>query len=384
MKVSYHSVHQPKCGVCRKHCKSFESLREHSKGLLAKDNCSKIFHERGCDLCMEIFDSPILSSEHKWTCRLPPPTRLGTVSSSLMEQEISILDKSNGNIGPQIHEAVAIDCEMVGGGSDGTLNLCGRVCLIDEYENIIFHAYVQPQMPVTDYRSDVTGLSEEHLIDAMPLKEVQEKISEILYNGESIGIARIDGGKARLLVGHSLEHDLDCLRITYPDHLMSDYGIGGMRNGKWKFLSISFLGQIRSMVEVRCMEHYPSIARSTLCFRFMRDTAKYHPLMKTNLVSHSLKYLTKMYLGYDIQMGVHDPYEDCVSVMRLYKRMRDQDHLKDFIGACLPSHVTEFLTNEFEYCKMKDLEKLTPDELYEMSRSKYRCWCLDLLQKVRP
>lgn len=76
----------------------------------------------------------------------------GTVSSSLMEQEISILDKSNGNIGPQIHEAVAIDCEMVGGGSDGTLNLCGRVCLIDEYENIIFHAYVQPQMPVTDYR----------------------------------------------------------------------------------------------------------------------------------------------------------------------------------------------------------------------------------------
>lgn len=88
--------------------------------------------------------------------------------------------------------------------------------------------------------------------------------------------------------------------------------------------------------------------------------------------------------SYDIQMGVHDPYEDCVSVMRLYKRMRDQDHLKDFIGACLPSHVTEFLTNEFEYCKMKDLEKLTPDELYEMSRSKYRCWCLDLLQKVRP
>lgn len=28
-----------------------------------------------------------------------------------------------------------------------------------------------------------------------------------------------------------------------------------------------------------------------------RDTAKYHPLMKTNLVSHSLKYLTRTYLG---------------------------------------------------------------------------------------
>ena len=66
----------------------------------------------------------------------------------------------------------------------------------------------------------MSGLTEELLKDAMPLKEVQEKIQEILYNGESIGIARIDGGKARLLVGHSLEHDLDCLNMTYPDHLI--------------------------------------------------------------------------------------------------------------------------------------------------------------------
>lgn len=69
-------------------------------------------------------------------------------------------------------------------------------------------------------RSDLTGLSEEHLRDAMPLKEVQEKILEILYNGESIGMARVDGGKAKLLVGHSLEHDLDCLNMSYPDHLI--------------------------------------------------------------------------------------------------------------------------------------------------------------------
>jgi RNA exonuclease 4 len=33
-------------------------------------------------------------------------------------------------------------------------------------------------------------------------------------------MARLAGGKARLLVGHALEHDLDCLRMTYPDHLL--------------------------------------------------------------------------------------------------------------------------------------------------------------------
>ncbi|MCI22753.1 apoptosis-enhancing nuclease-like, partial [Trifolium medium] len=40
---------------------------------------------------------------------------------------------------------------MVGGGSDGSLDLCARVCLIDENENIIFHSYVTPPIPVTNY-----------------------------------------------------------------------------------------------------------------------------------------------------------------------------------------------------------------------------------------
>lgn len=34
MKVSYHSAHEPRCGVCQKHCRSFESLREHLTGEL--------------------------------------------------------------------------------------------------------------------------------------------------------------------------------------------------------------------------------------------------------------------------------------------------------------------------------------------------------------
>lgn len=49
-------------------------------------------------------------------------------------------------------EAIAMDCEMVGGGSDGSLDLCARVCLIDEDEKLLFHAYVEPPIPVTNYR----------------------------------------------------------------------------------------------------------------------------------------------------------------------------------------------------------------------------------------
>lgn len=69
-------------------------------------------------------------------------------------------------------------------------------------------------------RYDVTGLTEEHLKDAMGLNEVRDTIFEILFNGESVEKLRLDGGKARLLVGHDLGHDLDCLRMNYPEHML--------------------------------------------------------------------------------------------------------------------------------------------------------------------
>ncbi|XP_039013866.1 apoptosis-enhancing nuclease-like [Hibiscus syriacus] len=321
MKISYHSVHQPRCWVCQKHCKSFESVREHINNPLSKTKCSKFFAERGCTHCLRVLDSSSYLDEHKKMCRIIAPVPLGTKITPCMESNAgSIMDETQNG---KVQRVIAMDCEMVGGGSDGSIDLCSRVCLVDEDENIILHTYVQPQIPVTNYRYEVTGLTEDHLKDAMPLNEVQDKITKILYNGKSVGSIPPDGGMARLLVGHGIRHDLDCLRMKYPGHMQ-------------------------------------------------RDTAKYHPLMKTNLVSHSLKHLTKTYLGYDIQSGIHDPYEDSISMMRLYKRMRDQDHeqvvrLGDGKAKC-----------GFDSFRSTELDKKTPDELYEISVSDYKCWCLDL------
>lgn len=58
------------------------------------------------------------------------------------------VDNARGRA-PQV---VALACKMVGGGSDGSLDICARVCLTDEYDNIIFHSYVKPHIPVTNYR----------------------------------------------------------------------------------------------------------------------------------------------------------------------------------------------------------------------------------------
>ncbi|KAI5316015.1 hypothetical protein L3X38_045191 [Prunus dulcis] len=321
--VSFHSVHQPRCGVCKKHFKSFESQREHVTGPLAKENCKTVFSEQGCDLCLKIFDSPNSLSAHKYMCRLSAPVPLVTMMERCEEFKHDINSSNEYHVGDGT-EAIALDCEMVAGGSDGSLDLCARVCLIDEDETILFHTYVQPQYPVVNYRYEVTGLTEEHLRDGMPLQKVQDKVLQILYNG-----------KTKLLVGHSVENDLDCLRMNYPDYLL-------------------------------------------------RDTANYHPLMKTNLVSHPLKYLTRTYLGYDIQSGFHDPYEDCVSAMRLYKRFCALDHQKEGNVASLAMLCAKDIPGSFDSWETDKLEKMTLDDLYEMSRPNYKCWCLDSVQAMQP
>ncbi|GLT55268.1 hypothetical protein SLA2020_284060 [Shorea laevis] len=198
------------------------------------------------------------------------------------------------------------------------------VCLIDDSENIIFHTYVKPTYPVTNYRYETTGIRPEYLRDAMPIKQVQKKIQDFLCNGEPMWKIRPKNGKARILVGHGLDRDLDSLQLEYPATMI-------------------------------------------------RDTAKYPPLMKTSKLSNSLKYLTQAYLGYDIHTGIQDTYEDCVATMRLYTRMRSQVHkIEDYPLASDPQN-----RNNFASWRQSELERMSPDQMLEISRSDYYCWCLD-------
>ncbi|ONI36014.1 hypothetical protein PRUPE_1G564900 [Prunus persica] len=250
------------------HFKSFESQREHITRPLAKEDCKRVFSEQGCDLCLKLFDSPTSLSSHKYMCRLSAPVSLGTTMEPCEEFKYDINSSKENHIGDGT-EAIALDCEMVAGGSDGSLPACKG------------------------------------------------------------------NGKTKILVGHSLENDLDCLRINCPDYLL-------------------------------------------------RDTASYHPVMKTNLVSHPLKYLTRTYLGEYLVSGFHDPYEDCVSAMRLYKRFRGLDQQKEGNVESLATMRAKDIPGSFDSWETDKVEKMTLDELYEMSRPNYKCWCLDSVQAMQP
>ncbi|KAK9119696.1 hypothetical protein Scep_017789 [Stephania cephalantha] len=316
MRTSFHSVHEPTCGICQKHCRSFESLREHLIGPLPKLECARIFTVRGCSLCLAVFDDPNSLRVHRATCQLSRPVAAYRMFNSGTYDDL-IHFECGRTRAPRV---VAASCKMVGGGSDGSLDLCARVCLIDESERIIFHTFVKPQIPVTNYRYEIVGIRPEYLRDAMPMKQVQRKIQDFLCNGEPVWKIRSSGGNARILVGHGL----DCLGLEYSQHMI-------------------------------------------------RDTAKYPPLMKTSKLSNSLKYLTQAYLGYDIQTGIQDPYEDCVSAMRLYMRMRSQFHaVEDYPMASEAPNKNNFAT-----WRQNELERMTPEQMLEISRSDYYCWCLD-------
>ncbi|XP_023543310.1 RNA exonuclease 4-like [Cucurbita pepo subsp. pepo] len=324
MRLSFHSLHEPTCSLCHKHCRSFESLREHLIGPLPKQECNNIFGTRGCKICLAIFESPHTLRLHQERCQLRSPNSSQTMARF---RNMGIYDKLTSDNGRmRRHEAVALACRMVGGGSDGSLDICARVCLIDENETIIFSTYVNPTLPITNYRLESTGVGPEYMRDhAMPLKQVGKKIEDILCNGEPMWKIRPGvGGKARILVGHGLGDHLKSLQIEYPPFMI-------------------------------------------------RDTAYYPPLMKTSKLTNSLHYLTQAYLGYDIQNENKDPYEDCVATMRLYMRMRSQVHkIEEYPLASDPQN-----KNNFAIWKQFELERMSPEQMLEVSRSDYYCWCLD-------
>jgi hypothetical protein len=71
------------------------------------------------------------------------------------------------------------------------------------------------------FRYELTGIRPEYLRDAMPLKLVQRRIQDILCNGEPLWKIRPRSyGRARILVGHGVEQDLERLGLEYPTFMI--------------------------------------------------------------------------------------------------------------------------------------------------------------------
>jgi RNA exonuclease 4 len=172
----------------------------------------------------------------------------------------------------------SLDCEMVGVGPEGLDSALARVSIVNWDEQIVLDTYVRVTEPVTDYRTFISGIQEEHVTSdtAMPLEHVQNLVAGIL--------------RGKILIGHGLENDLKVLCLDHP----------------WTDI---------------------------------RDTAKYAPFMTRvhtssvlklfdapELRPRKLKDLAYEKLGMDIQVigQPHSPLEDAMAAMALYKSVRPE------------------------------------------------------------
>ncbi len=155
---------------------------------------------------------------------------------------------------------VAIDCEMVGVGEPPSESQLARVSIVSYHGVKLLDTYVRPVMPVTDYRTFVSGIRPHHLRvtgPAISFAEAQKAVADIL--------------RGRILVGHALKNDLHALLLTHPGTDIRD-------TAHWP--------------------HYREIARSK---------------------TPGLKKLAKAVLGLDIQHGEHDSIDDARIAMDLFK-----------------------------------------------------------------
>ncbi|CAB3258185.1 unnamed protein product [Arctia plantaginis] len=151
---------------------------------------------------------------------------------------------------------LAIDCEMVGVGYDGSDHMLARVSIVNKFGDCIYDKFVKAREEVKDYRTNISGVRKEDMMNGEEFNTVQKEVAELI--------------KGRILVGHSLKNDLSVLFLSHPK-------------------------------------------------RNIRDTSRYKPFKKiTKGSTPSLKRLAKELLGIDIQSGEHSSVEDARAAMQLY------------------------------------------------------------------
>uniref|UniRef100_A0A8C4QJZ8 Exonuclease domain-containing protein n=1 Tax=Eptatretus burgeri TaxID=7764 RepID=A0A8C4QJZ8_EPTBU len=97
---------------------------------------------------------------------------------------------------------VALDCEMVGTGPKGCHSALARCSIVASNGDVIYDQYVQPEAPITDYRTPWSGITARHLRHAIPYKAAQKDIAATL--------------RGKIVVGHSLLNDFRAIGFILP------------------------------------------------------------------------------------------------------------------------------------------------------------------------
>ncbi|KAG6853102.1 hypothetical protein C0991_006905, partial [Blastosporella zonata] len=138
---------------------------------------------------------------------------------------------------------LALDCEMVGVGIDGTESSLARVSLVNFYGAVQLDEFVRQRERVVDYRTQYSGIRESDMIKAKPFNEIQKQVAELL--------------KDRILVGHAVFNDLKVLLLSHPRPMTRDtqYYAGKHKVVKSKYVALRNLVKQELDVTIQGGEH---------------------------------------------------------------------------------------------------------------------------------
>ncbi|KZT22443.1 ribonuclease H-like protein [Neolentinus lepideus HHB14362 ss-1] len=129
-----------------------------------------------------------------------PTTRNGESLPWLRQMILGEVEYSSAHQAPGKY--LALDCEMVGVGIDGSESSLARVSLVNYYGAIQLDEFVRQRERVVDYRTQYSGIRPSDMTNAKPFNEVQEKVAGLL--------------KDRVLIGHAVFNDLKALLLSHP------------------------------------------------------------------------------------------------------------------------------------------------------------------------
>ncbi len=75
---------------------------------------------------------------------------------------------------------LAMDCEMVGTGPKGSISQLARCSVVSYEGDVVYDRFINPPVPVTDYRTRWSGIRRSDLIHATPYSEARKEVGHHL------------------------------------------------------------------------------------------------------------------------------------------------------------------------------------------------------------
>lgn len=89
-----------------------------------------------------------------------------------LANNLNCINNKNNQQKNKLTKFIAMDCEMVGIGYDGNDHMLARVSLVNKFGDCIYDKFVKPREEVIDYRTNISGVRREDLLNGEDFTKV--------------------------------------------------------------------------------------------------------------------------------------------------------------------------------------------------------------------